>query len=827
VARGYVAARVEAVAPEHSAEPNRALAGPAAQASGPPFSLTLVLFALSGATGLVDQLCFSKYLVYIVGSTAYAVSAVLAAFMTGLAIGAHLGGRASSRIRRPLIAYGWLEIAVAVTVALTPLGFRALTPLYANLARAFPDSLAALSALRWLVALALVVLPTMAMGATLPFLSRSIEARGDAAPAARLRERRLGWLYAMNTLGGASGALLAAYTILPLLGIDKTVLASAALSAGIGGAALLAGRGASAQATPQPSTARGAERGPSVELVAPADGPLLYLLAFASGCLVFSGEVVFTHLLALIIGNSAYAFGLILSVFLSCLFLGASQAPRLRVRFGDRALPASLTITALALALTLPIWDKLPVLFNDTGEAIQSFAARELVRGVAAFLALCVPTTCMGLTFPLLLSRVAPYPDVGRWVGRLTAVNTVGAVLGSLATGYLLLPWLGSQRALLAFAFAFAGAGLAALRWAPAGDRRWLWAGSLLVAAGAVAMPRWDVGRLTSGTNVYFEGHEGDENVLMIREDVHGGVTTVTEKQGVLTLYTNGKFQGNTGWELHAQRFFAHYPAIFVENFDELLVIGLGTGTTLGTFAGYPFRRIDMVEISPSILDAARTYFGAANRGALDDPRVSVHHADGRNFLLVEKRKYDLISMELSSIWFAGAASLYSKEYYELVRARLEPGGVFQQWVQLHHIRRRDFATIVNTLRRVFPHVILFYGGGQGILVASPEPLRISEARLGRLQLQPELRSTIPFGRPLIDLARDVLVLGRGLDRFLETVAREAGEPVEALISTDSNLYLEYATPRGNVLPWTSRDALVSELKAHRDWSEVDALLVP
>src|SRR6185369_12877067 len=176
-------------------------------------------------------LCFSKYLSYIVGSTAYAVSAVLAAFMTGLAIGAHWGGKASLRVTRPLRAYGWLELVVAASVAATPFAFHWLTPLYANLARSMPHSLVALSVLRWFTALGLVVIPTMAMGATLPLLSRSFDT-GEASPeAAALRERRLGALYAINTLGGALGALAAAYLILPALGVDGTVFASAAGSA--------------------------------------------------------------------------------------------------------------------------------------------------------------------------------------------------------------------------------------------------------------------------------------------------------------------------------------------------------------------------------------------------------------------------------------------------------------------------------------------------------------------------------------------------------------------------------------------------------------------
>jgi spermidine synthase len=810
---------VEAALPDPSTEAIRS-SEPSGSAA-PPVSLTLLLFVISGATGLIDQLCFSKYLSYIVGSTAYAVSAVLAAFMTGLAVGAHFGGKASTRVLRPLRAYGFLELVVAAAVAATPFAFHWLTPLYTSLARGMPNSLVALSFVRWLTALGLVVVPTTAMGATLPLLARIFDTGEESAQASSLRERRLGALYAINTLGGAFGALAAAYVILPALGVDGTVFASACGSALIALLALLFG--GRLLATPHAELeAKSSAPEPALSETRP-----LFLLAFLSGCLVFAAEVVFTHVLALIIGNSAYAFGLILAVFLSCLFLGASRASWARRRFGEASLPLGLALSGLGLALSLPLWDKLPYFFDNTGEVLTSFTAREVTRGVVAFLMLFIPTTLMGLTFPLLLQRATRYRHVGRWVGRLTAVNTLGAVLGSLLTGYVFLPWLGSQRTLLAIAVCFALAGLLVVSWVSGRTRRLLYAASCATLLFAVLAPRWDLAVLTSGSNVYFDGYHAPGEILMMREDVHGGVTSVTETDGVRTLYTNGKFQGNTGWEMQAQRFFAHYPSLFVKDYKDLLVIGLGTGTTLGTLAGYPWQKIDVAEISPSILFAARSYFKDANLGAIDDPRVTIHHADGRNFVLVQEQQYDLISMELSSIWFAGAASLYSREFYGLIHQRLKPGAVFQQWVQLHHVRRHDFATILNTLRHEFAHVTLFYGGGQGILVASDAPLVTSQARIEALEQTPEVAATIPLQRPLLSLLKDVLVSDAGLDRFLADSAAEAGEPVDQMISTDGNLYLEYATPRGNILPWSAREALVKDLRRYHDPSAVAAMLSP
>ncbi len=775
---------------------------------------------VSGATGLVDQVCFAKYLTYIVGSTAYAVSAVLAAFMTGLALGAHLGGKRAARVERPLLAYGVLELVVAVAVALTPFGFELLTPLYAALARSAPESLALLSALRWLVALVLVIVPTTAMGATLPLLTRALdELRAEGG----LRERRLGALYAANVLGGACGSLGAAYLIMPLLGVRGTLLASALASAAVGLGALQLGRAFRVHDA-GPVAATEAKLGAQPEGV---EARLLMLLALLSGCLVFAAEVVFTHLLALIIGNSAYAFGLILAIFLLCLFVGAARTRALREGLGDAALPLGLVATGLSLVGTMWLWDKLPFLFTNTGEVIKTFAAREATRALAAFAILCVPTTAMGFTFPLILQRVAAVENAERWVGRLTAINTIGAVLGSLLTGYVLLPLLGSERSLLSIAGCFLVAGLLSQRWATPEQRRLAYAGAALALAVTILVPRWNLPRLTSGTNVYFEGWHEPEAFEFLREDVHGGVTTVTRgSDGVRTLYTNGKFQGNTGWEMNAQRFFAHYPSLFVSRFEHALVIGLGTGTTLGTLSAYPWKKIDVVEISPSIVEAARRFFQSGNLGAIDDPRTHLHLGDGRNYLLVHEDRYDLISMELSSIWFAGASNLYSREYYEIVRSRLEPHGVFQQWVQLHHVQRRDFATIVNTLRHVFKHVALFYGGGQGILVASEAPLAASESRLHALEQEAGMRRIIPHERPLLDLFDDLLLVDDSLDRYLSESAALAGVPLESMISNDHNLYLEYATPRGNVLPWSERDVLVWHMSRHRDAAAIQALIV-
>ncbi|MBK9002277.1 MAG: fused MFS/spermidine synthase [Myxococcales bacterium] len=791
----------------------------------------LLLFVISGATALVGQLCFSRYLSYIVGATAYAVSSVLAAFMAGLALGAHLAGRWAARVTRPLLAYGLIELAVATGMALSPLAFSAITPLYVKLVRTHPDSLVLLTTLRWALAFGVVLVPTTAMGATLPLLARLLgdeNAPDDAER--RRRERWLGALYTANTFGGALGALGAAYIALPRLGLGRTLLYAAAVSGLTGliatAAGLAAGKLPSGTAIREPRGAAEPARTAGVAAALP-----LMLLALFSGLLVLGSEVVLTHLLALIIGNSAYAFGLILATFLACLAFGAALAPSVHRRFGELAPALALCVAALALALSLPAWDDLPLLFAERGHEYRSFESREALRGAVAFGILLIPTTAMGLTFPLLLQRVASLGAVSQLAGQLTAVNTVGAVVGSLLAGFVLLPGLGSQNSMVALvvALSFSGA-VWAFGSSPRGAGRVRWLTLGIGAAGAalsLGAARWDLTTLTAGTNVYFGEARPAARVVSITEDVHGGVTTVTQTGPLYTLYTNGKFQGNNGGEMTAQRYFSIYPLMFTSRFDHAMVIGLGTGTSLGALGGFPFQRLTAVEISPAIVVAARRYFSDVNGGVLDDPRVRVVLDDGRHYLLVSEERYDLIGIELSSIWFAGASSLYSRDFYRVVRGRLSPGGVFQQWLQLHHMLRADVASILTTVRAEFPFVALFYAGEQGIIVASMEPLRSSRTRIAQLARDPRVQSTLPAERSHEQIIADCLLTGRSLDRFIDAMAKWAGMPPDALISTDDNVRLEFSTPRGNILPWNAKDSLVADMRALRDPGEVEALIVP
>jgi len=753
-------------------------------------------YVLSGALGLIYEVVFSKYLGYIFGATAYASSAVLVAFMGGLAVGAMVAGRLEKRIERPLFVYGWAELAIGCFCLIAPSLFGGLTAYYVDLAPRAKGSVVLLSVVRALFAVAIVAVPAAGMGTTLPLLARFIHGERPAT-ASRLLAR----LYAVNTAGGAFGSLVSAYVLIPSLGLGVTMRVCALVSVLIGIAAMVVASKVKKTATPFGSApAASNEKSEAQEVSEGLQFKTALALGLLSGLLVFGCEVVFVHLLALVIGTSVYAFGLMLAIFLVCLSMGTPVATSLERRFGERALSVSLAYAAIALSLSLLVWDHLPSLFVALGPSVRTWHGREMVRAFAAFACIALPAILMGTTFPLVLRAVRAH-SAAQDVGKITVANTVGSILGSVVIGFVVLPSVGSQGTLVLTACTYAACAAIAARSLPDLFRS---RGYVVAAFGvllALAMPKWNLARLTSGANVYFDEGVVPHGVLeSIEEDVHGGVTTIVRgEDGQRTLLTNGKFQGNDSQELKPNRGFAHLPAAFAEKRDRALVIGLGTGTTTGVLSGYPFKQIDVAELSPSIVKAAKTTFAEVNRHVLDDKRTHVYLEDGRNMLLTGTTKYDAITIEVTSIWFAGAANLYNREFYELAKRRLSPGGVIQNWLQLHHTNKPIVASILASVRAAFPHVLVFLNGHQGHILASEEPLSVSRERLFELEEIPGVKEGLG-NEHLIDYVRGVLMDEEGVDKFLRSVRIDMDEKdTDALISTDENLFLEYATPRGNV----------------------------
>ena len=758
--------------------------------------LLLFVYASSGVAGLIFEVALQRELSRAFGVTAWASATVLAAFMIGTTLGAVAFGRWSDRLSNPVRLYALLELGIGAFALVTPTASIRLIAIFESLASGHQPSSGYVAAVRLLLALGFAFIPAFLMGGTFPALASGITRFTEKAEEAG---QGVAQVYAVNLLGACLGAASATYLLLPSLGLSRTLWCGTALNLFAAAAAIAFTRGTTFSRAVELDVRR---------------APAIFLAASAwSGFVTFAYEVAWTQLVALVIGSSAYAFGLMLATFLLGLTIGSACASRLREVPSWAILGAIQLAASVGVVATLPLWGKAPMLFALVGPKIATFWGREAIRALICLLVLSVPSVLLGMFFPLLLRSTTGERQVGNTVGGMTAVNTLGAAAGSLSTGFILLPVFNS-RTLLELLSA-AGCLVAALCF----RGRTLYQGAAMAVAGAIfVIPGWDLIKISSGANVYFSmPNWADGRILFAKESVESGLTTVVELppegSGRKTLLTNGKFQGNNAGEVTAQVRFAQLPLLVDHDYQRALLIGIGTATSLAALAVEPYRHVEAADLSRDIVDAARVHFADLNYHVLESDRVELRFSDGRNLLLLSSQTYDLITIEISSIWIAGAADLYNREFYRLVRAHLAPTGVMQQWVQLHHMTDRNLAVILQTIRTELPHVALFAGGGQGEILASASPLVINYQKVvdlnARLRRTPALKG-IP-GEDVFFLYGELRLDERGVERFIAEHALDQGAP-PGLVSTDDNLYLEYQTPKANVLRLSSAKEILDHL---------------
>lgn len=764
------------------------------------------MFFVSGAAGLVYEVIFAKSLALTFGSTSRASTTVLATYMGGMAAGAFLGGRLARGRWRPLTVYAISEGGVALWCALSPLFLPLIQRVYVALASGADPSASWLGGLQVLLGALVLLPPTLLMGITLPVVAKQLEktmALGSA----------IGLLYGANTLGAALSSLATGYFILPSLGLSQTTFL--AVVANLGAAFLAIGVDRRFRSH-EGRTSRGREE-PSAKPIAVETSRFEALAALIvltlGGVVTLSLEVVYIHLLAVVAGNSTYAFSLMLFAFLLGLGGGAAFGRRLLQR-RERAL-RYLAWMQLGLAASVLVgvfgWEAIPDYFASFGRysLARSFGARELIRAAVCCLAMIPPALFIGAAYPLAMAcRVEKASDPIRATGRASAFNTLGNVTGAFLGAFVLVPSLGALRSLHLLAATALALGLVAAFSAMPRER---WRAGLPALAVTLLFAwqpsAFDLNRLASGANVYFH-NQGYGKVVDHAESADGGltmVTALTDPSGrrTLTLLTNGKFQGDDSQtrEMAAQQGFALFPLLHTTARERALVIGFGTGVSARTVSDAGFAHTDIVELSGDIYRLADEYFGSVNGNVLHREGVKAHTTDGRNFLLLSEDRYDVIGLELSSIWFAGAANLYNREFYQLVKSRLAEGGVLQQWVQLHRLSPIDLASIFASVRAEFEQVWLYFGGNQGVIVACGHDCAPTAEALAKIDDTESLRSALAsYGGTARGLLGANLLNPRGMDAFLESFAIKE----EALVSTDDNLFLEYSTPKGNVRPWSS-----------------------
>jgi spermidine synthase len=697
---------------------------------------------VSGAAALILEIAWSRNLSLILGNSHQAVATVVASMMTGLCLGSVAASRALPRLRHLPRAYGTVEMAVGAYAALTPLLFKLvpvlLSPLYALPGPVFLG-------VRFLLVFLLLLPASAGMGSTLPLATAALSRRGAQESPAKDSESIGGRLYGLNTLGAFLGTLAGGFLLLPAVGLFKSTLVGAGLGLGVGALVWLF----SDSILEQPATHAAASRKPD----APADRRFAWILPLyaASGFVAMVYEITWTRVLAPIAGTSVYSFTLILAAILAGIGLGSLILSSGRTTAGsDPAQGFAVGQILLAGASFGAIWGlkvlpdlMLYVASRNASSPGGFFFWQFLLFGFIVLL----PGMILGALFPFaarLMARVAP--SAGAGVGRVYAWNTAGSILGSLAAGFVLVETLGSETTLALASVTSAALGLLTL--ALCGGRSFRLAtgsvGALLLVVVPFAVPRWDVYRMTSGvtqivrtlrqksqstplSDLIAGSKAPDARVIFHREGKTSTVTVVRE-WSLTWLRVDGKTDASsTDEDMLTQVLLGQLPFFFAPHPSEACVIGFGSGVTSHAMLTHPIRRLDNIEIERQVLEASR-FFRDVNFDPLADSRSRLIVDDARTVLAYRPVSYDVIVSEPSNPWMAGVNNLFTREFYELVRRRLKPGGVFCQWVQSYELSSESLRSIFDTLASVFPQTHLFSSpfGGDRVLLASDRPLALA-----------------------------------------------------------------------------------------------------
>jgi spermidine synthase len=758
-----------------------------------------ICFFLSGAAGLIYQVAWSKALALIFGHTAYAIATVLAVFMGGLAAGSAFFGRWSKSRTEPILLYSRIEFLAGALGALSLAGLAAVRFLFVAGYSHIGSTPALLLALKFFGAAIVLFLPTFLMGGTLPVLVYGVT-RNRAELAGRVSQ-----LYWVNTLGAFVGTLLAGFVLLPALGLRLTVAVAVVLNIAAG---LIAWR---IKIDPESPPRRARDIAPtktSAKQLQQQVGPRFLLILFAVvGATAFAYEIAWTRLLAIEIGSSTYAFTLILAAFLagtvigSVIFQRSSRGSRQVTVTTFSRTQTWIGFAALA-ALVLFHWipSVIPPLLRSTE---QTFGGLVLAQAVTCALTVLPMATVFGFNFPAVLVLLGGATETNTGgasvIGRAYAANTFGAIGGSLIAGFVLVPWLGSFRVIAAtaavnillavvlecfwpplripsLAVNFACLVLALLLGFSLFFRNQSLQSLSAALYGNTFQGRLTLQEIAATNDLVFSAEGVNDSIAVIRSDNYEA------------LRINGKVDASTG-DARTQLLLGHVGAVFHPAPRRVLIIGFGSGMTVSAVARYPdVERIDCVEIEPAVIRAS-PYLQTLNRGVLSDPRLNLIFDDARNFLLTSRDKYDLIISEPSNPWIAGIATLFTTEFYDAVRHRLAPGGMFVQWVQAYSLAPDDLRMIVGTLAPHFPELTLWRGEGPDLLLlgrTDPTPFEFN--RLRALWHLPALRKdfeSVEVRQP------EGLVAYFLLD---DPAVRELAKG--SVLNTDDRTLLEYHAPQ-------------------------------
>lgn len=829
--------------------------------------LVFLCFLLSGGSGLLFEVLWTRELQLLFGSTTLAMSTVLSVFMGGLALGSLLGGKVAPKVKRPLVAYALVEACVGLYALLLPFFLARYPGLNALLWRTVGDHFVLLSFLRFLATALVLIVPTTLMGATLPLLSQYVAQKHAGIIGTSVQ---IGTLFAMNTTGAVVGTFLSGFVLLPRFGVVTTNLIGAGTNLSLAalillGSAIFSARSASVteanDLTARAESETEAEEEASAQaatLPSPLRHRQLAVLSYAiSGATAMVYQVLWTRALAIIIGSSVYSFTLILLAFLIGLAAGAALLTKLLPRISRPLLwLGSLhALTLVAVGYSYLMFDRLPGIFlailRSGNLGIDELLSTQF--GLSA-LAILPATLAMGGVMPLTMRiYTGSASGAGHDVGIAYALNTLGAIVGSFAAGFLVLPGLGLQRGLLGGALITAGLAAMLLLFseakkptgavdleaaAPSVERAKTASGApfrlasvslaalvaLLAVGFALFAPRWNLTHFAAGlfrvsvARSVVRLHNRILPDLLYYKD--GIATTVSvERWGkTIALKNNGKVDASNSDDMGTQIMVGLMPLLWhktaLDKPPRVAVVGYGSGVTIGAVTQFPIAHADVIELEPAVVEAGDRYFAEVSHLPSQDPRVRVIIGDGRNFMTQAQGpddRYDVIVSEPSNPWITGVSNLFTIDYWKLAKSRLADDGVFCQWAQLYELSPVNIKTLLRSFASVFPNTYVFtseYGSSDMILVATQQPMSLDLNRLRRNFQVPKLKAEL--SRAGIDRPEEILA------DLLLTPDELWAFSVGGHINTDDNAKIEFAAPR-DLLGYMRHESSVPRVHSD-DW---------
>ena len=781
-------------------------------------SALLPLFFVSGLTALIYQTIWARELHLVFGTSTFAISTVLAAFMAGLGLGGIVMARTADTITKPLRAYGILEIGIGLYALIFPLLVTLVTPIYLAAYRSLAPGPVVYGLIQFALVGSLLILPTAFMGATLPLLARFATQRLAAAG------DRVGTLYAVNTAGAVFGTWFAGFILLPWAGLWLATVLAAVANIVLGVAAVgldnWSGQDQVPDVVDDVDHDYVGQIGPAVIPVAAAMG----LAGFAS----LTYEVAWFRLLALMLGASVYAFSTMLLAFLFGIAiggkLGGALGDQVMRRSGQNGVLFALAWVEAGVAVSsyglmylypeLPFWY---VWLFDWMAAEGRPNAMWAVSLVISALVMTPPAILMGIAFPVAVRAVVGHEDkLGGPVGAIYGINTWGGVFGAFLAGFVFLPGIRVQGTIFVACLAnLLAAALVAGYAARSSGKSWAYASPLGIVAFALlyatSKPPWDPMLMTAGMYQYvshFENHSRKGiksyavekyDLLYYREGLSSVVTVAqNEDSENIWLANNGKVDASTTTDMPTQVLCSLLPMQFSENPSEVLVIGLASGVTAGSVTTHPqMTSMEVVELEPAIEEAARIFGERGfNHNVLDDPRTTLIANDGRNHVLLsEPGRYDVIISEPSNPWITGVSNLFTREFFELGKSRLKEGGVWSQWVQVYGMDPDDVRTLLGTFADTYEYVLVYATIEEAdlVLIGSDKPIEPS-LDWARNLLQHE---TVAGELALVGIENELDLIS--IFTLDQDVIREMSEGFPR--NTDDNMRIEYRAPRNLHVP--------------------------